>query len=162
MGDQHTPCCSIEQDLKDLSHWAAATGVQFNALKSAELCLGTHLPPRPLVLDGSAAEVPRVSAQVHLGVHLDKKPRWSGHIERLKSVAGPVALCKRLIYRHHLLRRLFVNSILHLSDHGWSTAVLFGLGRPPISCVSWNGSNCGWPAPWLLVNTFVGPDCWSC
>ena len=53
MGDQHTPCCSIEQDLKDLSHWAAASGVQFNALKSAELCLGTYLPPRPLVLDGS-------------------------------------------------------------------------------------------------------------
>ena len=156
MGDQHTPCCSIKQDLKDLSHWAAASGVQFNALKSAELCLGTHLPPRPLVLDGSG--VPRVSAQVHLGVHMDKKLLWSGHSRLL--VPWRCVNDSSIVIT--FLRLLFVNSILHLSDHVWSTAVLFGLGRPPISCVSWKGSNCGWLAPWLLVNTFVGPDCWSC
>ena len=68
---------------------------------AAELCLSNCLPACPIELDGSV--VPRASAQLHLGVHIDKNLRWSGHMDRLlKKVAGPVALCKRLIYRHRL------------------------------------------------------------
>ena len=47
-GDRRTPCCSFENDLDDLSHWAAVSGVGFNVLKSAELCVGRHLPLRSL------------------------------------------------------------------------------------------------------------------
>ena len=101
-GDRRTPCCSFENDLDDLSHWAAAvSGVGFNVLKSAELCVGRRLPLRSLEFDGSV--LPRVSTHVHLGVHLDSNLRWSNHVEHLlKSVDGPVNLCKSLIYRHHL------------------------------------------------------------
>ena len=69
MGDRSTPCCGIQDDLDCLSKWATASGVRFNASKSAELCLGNCLPICPIELDGSV--VPRASAQLHLGVHID-------------------------------------------------------------------------------------------
>lgn len=110
-GDRQTPCCGIQDDLHSLSRWASDSGVLFNVEKSAEFCVGTVPPASPPKLEETP--LPRVRFKKHLGALLDNKLCWNSHLDLLqKRVAGPVNLCKRLIYRHHLppdvIRRFYL------------------------------------------------------
>lgn len=111
VGDASQPCCSIENDLVSLSNWAVSNKVEFNAAKSADICVGSKPSSSPAILDGQP--LPRVACQKHLGVTLSCNLKWDEHISQLLSqVAGPVALCKRLAYRYHMpfspVRRFYV------------------------------------------------------
>ena len=111
VGQRCTPCCRLGEDLSDLATWANDSSVEFNCSKSAELCVGAVPPGSSVKLMGSP--LPRVEDMLHLGILLDRNLRWSAHIDRLlRIVTGPVALCKRLAYSHHLppavLRRFYL------------------------------------------------------
>lgn len=135
-GRRRTPCCNLGQDLRDLTMWADCSSVEFNCTKSAELCLGAAPPVLSVQLTGSP--LPRVDSIIHLGVLLERNLRWSAHIERLlRALAGPVALCKRLAFTHHLppvvLRRFYLAYIRPRMEYcsavwgGASHALLFKL-----------------------------------
>ena len=134
-GERQTPCCGIQGDLHDLSRWAVDSSVQFNITKSAELCVGSFPPVRSAELDGS--RLPRVNSQLHQGVLLDNKLCWKGHVDcLLKTVAGPVSLCKSLLYRHHLppkaIRRFylaFFRPRLEYCSAVWGGAATRTLGK---------------------------------
>ena len=138
LGQRRDTCCSLGQDLSNLEGWSDRSAVQFNAAKSAELCLGVSPPLTSVHLAGSP--IPRVEAKLHLGVLLEWTLKWSGHIDRLlQLVAGPVALCKRLVYLHHLpasvIRRFYLAYVRPRLEYcsavwgGASHGVLYRLER---------------------------------
>lgn len=100
-GQRQTPCCQLGRDLSDLEVWADSSRVKFNAAKSAEFCVGASSPDRSVELVGTT--LPRAPSRLHLGVLLEGNLRWTSHIEcLLRLVSGPVTLCMRLTYSHHL------------------------------------------------------------
>ena len=111
LGFKSSPCCPLQADLDALSSWAIDLNVSFNALKSADFCLGRHPSPDLLQVDGVV--IPRRTETRHLGVVLSVDLRWNSHIDHLLSVtAGPVYLCQKLAYQHRLpplaIRRFYI------------------------------------------------------
>ena len=125
--NQDSACCRLQQDISLFSDWASSIKVSVNAVKSAELCLGSRSGSH-LLLDNKT--LPRVSEKRHLGVILASDLRWSKHIGGLLSkVSSSVTLCKSLAYRHHLppavVKRFyvcFVRSRLEYCSSVWCGA----------------------------------------
>ena len=111
-----SPCCAImKDDLVRLNTWSENCDVQFKPAKSAQMHI-IKLPgvkprtwtPSAITLNGRAILV--VSSIKHLGVHLCKTLRWSGHVDSLIQKTQ-----KQLFILRRLARRpfacLFVSAV---------------------------------------------------